>query len=223
MIELILRLAKTDERIRAVYLYGSRADPNKTKRFKYLIHGKSRGRIRMKCTHITFDFDGEWRESIERLEQIICSTYWASGINITTNDDHILLLELVRRGIIVIDEYEYELQEPPADSENARLFMSILGKRSPHHVLWKMTAIFADELFESADNYRNTIYLPNLKAYMRADGMKPEDIAEMLASDVCDKIILFPYFPLDDKPAYYELTLGIEKVEFTKYMSLLAE
>ena len=177
----------------------------------------------MKRTRITFDFDGEWRESIERLEQIICSSYWASGINIITNDGHKLLLELVKRGIIVIDKYEYELQEPPADSENARLFRSILGKRSQHHVLWEMTALFVDELFKSADNYRNTIYLPNLKAYMRADGMKPEDIAEMLASDVCDKIILFPYFPLDDKPAYYELTLGIEKVEFKDYMSLVAE
>ena len=41
--------------------------------------------------------------------------------------------------------------------------------------------------------------------------MKPENIPEMLALDGCEKIILFPYFPLDDKKAYYELTLDIEK------------
>ena len=50
----------------------------------------------------------------------------------------------------------------------------------------------------------------------RADGMKPEDIAEMLIS--VEKIILFPYFPLDGKKAYYELTLGIEKEKFAEFM-----
>jgi hypothetical protein len=28
-------------------------------------------------TRITFDFDGEWRESIEKLSCIICSSHWA--------------------------------------------------------------------------------------------------------------------------------------------------
>jgi len=178
----------------------------------------------MKRTRIIFDFDGAWRESIDRLEQIICSSHWASGINFVSNDDHKLLLGFVKNGVIVIDECEYESQESPADySENSRLFKDLLGKRDTHHILWDMTALFADQQFERANYYRNTIYLPNQKAYMRADGMKPEDIAEMLASDECDKIILFPYFPLGEHPAYYELSLGIKKSEFTHLMSKIKE
>jgi len=176
-----------------------------------------------KPTRITFDFDSEWRESIERLEQIICSSHWASGINFVTNDGHKILLKFVKDSVIVIDECEYETLEPPTDNEKTRLFKDLLGKRDAHHVLWDMTALYADQPFERADYYRNTIYLPNLKAYMRADGMKPEDIPEMLASDECDKIILFPYFPLGEQPAYYELSLGIKKAEFAHYMNQIKE
>jgi len=69
----------------------------------------------MKRTRIIFDFDGAWRESIDRLEQIICSSHWASGINFVSNDDHKLLLGFVKNSVIVIDECEYESQEPPVD------------------------------------------------------------------------------------------------------------
>ena len=86
-----------------------------------------------------------------------------------------------------------------------------------------MAVLFADEPFESSDYYRNTVYLPNLKAFTRADGMKPEDIAEMLSLDGCEKIILFPYFPLDGKSAYYELTLAVEKESFVDYLCRVDE
>ena len=172
-------------------------------------------------TRIMFDFDGKWRDSFDKLSRIICSSHWASGINVIMFDSHKLLIELVKLGIIVIDECEYELQEQLADSEKAWKIEWMLGKRSGHPVLQEMAALFDDEPFEMADCYRNTIYLPNLKAYVRADGMKPEDIAEMLV--MAEKIILFPYFPLDDKSAYYELMLGIEKEKFVDFMNHIKE
>ena len=126
-------------------------------------------------------------------------------------------------GAIVIDECEYEIQEPPTDSETARRIKAMLGKRSSHPVLREMAALFGDEPFEASGRYRNTLYLPNLKAFARADGMKPEDIAEMMALDGCDKIILFPYFPLEGKSAYYELTLAVEKDSFVEYMNRIEQ
>ena len=176
-------------------------------------------------TRITFDFEKERRETYEKLTQIICSSHWGSGIDIFgfLNETHRVLFDLVMHGVIVIDECEYESQEPRADSENARRITSMLGKRRSHPVLREMAALFADEPNEITSDYRNTIYLPNLKAFARADGMKPEDIAEMLALGGCDKIILFPYFPLDGKSAYYELSLGVEKENFVEFMSRVNE
>jgi len=180
-------------------------------------------------TRITFDFtfenDGERRKSYEKLEQIICSSHWGSGIDIfgILNDDHRLLFDFIEKGVIVIDECEYELQEPSADSEAARMIMSMLGKRSHHHVLRDMAVLFADEPYEMSRYYRNTLYLPSLKAFVRADGMKPENIPKMLQLDGCEKIILFPYYPLDEKTAYYELSLAVEKESFVDYLRRVDE
>ena len=170
---------------------------------------------------ITFDFDNERRDSYEKLVQIICSSHWGSGIDIFgfMNEEHNLLFEFVRKGVIVIDECEYELQEPLSDSETAWRIKEMLGKRRNHLVLREMAVLFADEPFEISSHYRNTIYLPNLKAFARADGIKPEDISEMLSLGGCDKIILFPYFPLDEKSAYYELTLAVEKENFVEFLN----
>ena len=134
-------------------------------------------------TRITLDFDAELQKTCEALEQIICSSYWSSGINIVTDEDHNLLFKFVKLGVIVIDECEYELQEPFVDDEHTRQFISMLGKRSFHPVLREMAALFYDEPFKMAEYYRNTLFFPNIKAYARADGVKPEDIAYMLKSE----------------------------------------
>jgi len=174
-------------------------------------------------TRITFDFDGDRRGSYDKLVQIICSSHWASGLDIFMNESHSLLFEFVRLGAIVIDECKYELQEQPHDSETAQRIKLALGKRGFHPVLQDMAALFGDEPFEMSEYYRNTIYFPGIKAFARADGIKPEDIAEMLSLDGCDKIILFPYFPLDEKPAYYELSLGVDKANFVDFMNRVEE
>ncbi|GHU87376.1 hypothetical protein FACS1894202_01550 [Clostridia bacterium] len=170
-------------------------------------------------TRLSFPFGheaAERRESYERLAQVICSAHWGSGIDIFgfMDDRHLLLFEFIEKGVIVIDECEYEVAEPCEDSKAARLLVSLLGKRKSHSVMRHMATLFGDEPFETAGYYRNTLYLPGLKAYARADGIKPEVIAEMLAGEDCDRIILFPYFPLDSKTAYYELTLAVDKSQF---------
>jgi predicted N-acetyltransferase YhbS/uncharacterized protein YdhG (YjbR/CyaY superfamily) len=167
-----------------------------------------------------FDFDGERRESYEKLAQIICASRWGTGIDIFgfINENERLLSEFIEKSVIVIDECEYEIQEPLAGSEATERIKLMLGKRRTHPVLRDMASLFADEPIEASGYYRNTIYLPNLKAFARADGMKPELIAEMLSLGGCDKIILFPYHPLDGKSAYYELTLAVEKESFVSYL-----
>ena len=176
-------------------------------------------------TRITFDFtfevEGERRKYYEKTAQIICASHRGTGIDIFgfLNENERLLFGFINKAVIVTDECEYEIQEPPADSETARPIKSMLGKRSSHPVLRDMAALFGGEPFEASERYRNTIYLPNRKAFARADGMKPENIAEMLSLDECDKIILFPYFPLDVKSAYYELTLGVTKESFAAFMN----
>jgi hypothetical protein len=180
-------------------------------------------------TRVTFDFtfevEGERRKSYDKLVQIICPAHWASGIDIFgfMNDKHRQLFDFIECGAIVINECEYEAHEPPADDGAARRMKSMLGKRNNHPVLRDMAALFGDEPLEVSDYYRNTIYFPNLKAFARADGMKPENIAEMLSLSGCEKIILFPYYPLDGKYAYYELSLAVEKDSFVGYLRHLDE
>ena len=179
-------------------------------------------------TRIPFEYssdDGdERRKTYEKMVQIICSSHWGSGIDILgyLNKDHPLLFEFIIKGAIVIDECEYEIHEH-AEHEKTGLIMSLLGKRRKHPVLCDIAALFADETFEATGRYRNTLYFPDLKALLRADGMKPEDIADMLSLDGCEKIILFPYFPLDGKSAYYELTLAVEKDSFVDYMRCIEQ
>jgi hypothetical protein len=175
-------------------------------------------------TRITFDLDsevgGERRKAYEKMARIICAARWGTGIDIFgfINENERLLSEFIEKGVIAIDEREYEIQEPRSDSETALLIKSMLGKRRNHPVLRDMAALFGGEPFEASEYYRNTIYLPNLKAFMRADGMKPEDVAGMLSLDECERIILFPYFPLDGKSAYYELTLAVTKESFVDFL-----
>jgi predicted N-acetyltransferase YhbS/uncharacterized protein YdhG (YjbR/CyaY superfamily) len=175
-------------------------------------------------TRVTFDFsfdiDGERRKSYDKLAQIICSSRWGSGIDIfgILNESHSLLFDFIKNGVIVIDECEYEVDVSQADRAIAENIKTMLGKRSNHHVLREMAVLFADEPFEKMAYPQNMIYIPNLKALARADGMKPENIAPMLASDECDKIVLFPYFPLDDKAAYYELSLAVPKEQFVGFL-----
>jgi hypothetical protein len=86
-------------------------------------------------TRISFDFDGERRGSYDRLVQIICPARWGSGIDIFgfMNESHSLLFDFMKHGVIVIDECEYEIQEPCADGETAQTIKSMLGttKQSP--------------------------------------------------------------------------------------------
>jgi hypothetical protein len=168
-----------------------------------------------------FEIEGERRKSYEKLAQIICSSHWSSGFDILgiLNESHRLLFDLIKNNVIVIDECEYLIHETDAESETTRNIKAILGKRSNHPVLSEMAALFTGEPFEASSKYRNTIYLPNEKAYAKADGMKPEDVTPMLASDECERIILFPYIQLNGKSAYYELTLSIEKSSFIDFMN----
>ena len=183
-----------------------------------MITPKTKTRITL---DFTFEVKGERRKSYEKLAQIICSSHWGSGIDIfgIINKNLRLLFELIEKGAIVIDECEYEIPESHADNEASRHLTSMLGKRRGHPVIRDMAVLFADEQFETSGHYRNAIYLPNIKAYARADGMKPEDIAPMLSSIECEKIILFPYFSLDGKSAYYELTLNVDKDSFVEFMN----
>jgi predicted N-acetyltransferase YhbS/uncharacterized protein YdhG (YjbR/CyaY superfamily) len=180
-------------------------------------------------TRITFDYDdidgSERRKTYEKLAQIICAARWGSGIDVFgfLNDNHRLFFDFVLKRVIVIDECEYEVSESDSNTEAAERFKLLLGKRRSHPVLRHIASMFGDEPFEMSDYYCNTIYAPNLKAYVRADGIKPEYINEMLASDGCDKIILFPYFPLDEKTAYYELTLNIDKESFVDFMNRIEQ
>ena len=177
----------------------------------------------IKKTRIKFDFELETVQSFEKLKRIVCSTHWTSGLDVTFRDRHRLFVQFVHKEIIVIDECEYEPFAIDVENEKSRAIKLMLGKRSSHPVLCDMALLFSDEPFENANNYRNTIYFPRLFAYARADGMKAEDIIETLNSVECSKIIIFPYEPLDNKSAYYELTLSIEKSEFAEHMKQFSE
>lgn len=182
-----------------------------------------KAKMRITFENTSNDAD-KWRKTYDKLVQIICSSHWGSGIDVLgyLNQDHPLLFEFLVKGAIVIDECEYELQEH-AELAKTGLIMSLLGKRKKHPVLRDIATLFANEPFEAAGRYRNTLYFPGLKSFLRADGMKPEDITDMLSLDGCEKIILFPYFPLDGKSAYYELTLGVEKESFVEYLRRVDE
>ena len=99
----------------------------------------------MKRNRITFDFDGEHRESYEKLVHIICSSHWRSSIDIfgLTDKSHNLLVDFVKLGVIIIDECEYEAQEPFADNEKSQSIEIMLGKRNSHPVLHDIASLFA--------------------------------------------------------------------------------
>ncbi|GHU59128.1 hypothetical protein FACS1894133_5220 [Clostridia bacterium] len=81
-------------------------------------------------TRLTFPFGheaAERRASYERLAQIICAAHWGSGIDIFgfLDDRHRLLFELIEKGVIVIDECEYEVDASQADRTITRSFHKI--------------------------------------------------------------------------------------------------
>jgi len=165
-----------------------------------------------KAKRIAFDFEKEQVASFEKLVQIICSSHWSSSLNIAENEKHVQFLGYIMTNVIVIDEHEYELPKLPSQGESPLKYL--LGKKSDNPVLWDIHHLFAADQPEACEYFSNTLHIPRIKAFVRADGIKPEDIAEMLILDDCDRIFLFPYCPLDKKKAFYELSLGIEKNQF---------
>jgi hypothetical protein len=180
-----------------------------------------KGEVHMKRTRIIFDRNDKSLEPHNKIVQIICKKNWAGTvIDRAVNENYICtLVEMVMNDVIKIDEYEYRRDGLIIDNESAERIKSRLGKRDDHPVLNDIGALFGIEQLERTTHFRNTAYIPALKALLCAGGVKPGRVSQMLLLDGCEKIILFPYYLADNKTAYYELMLGIGKDEFVDYMN----
>jgi hypothetical protein len=154
------------------------------------------------------------QSSLCRLRQIVCPIHWSAGFDVEENFAHRSFVDMVRKGVISVYECEYDISGLRADRKTQDIIQILLDMPNPHSVLSDMAVLFEGLPLERAQFPDHALYLPEHKSVVTADGMNPEDMAPLLASDNCEAVIFFPNFPLDNKRAYYGLELCVTKEQF---------
>jgi hypothetical protein len=165
-------------------------------------------------TRVTFDFQNQWSESLEKLEQILCSSHWTGRLNIT--DDRVnFLLDLVGSGAIAVYECLYERQTASSEIEaHAQDFASMMRKQYVTPAVTDMAVLFVNETAETVRDFRNVIHLPERRVFTKSNGMEPSQLMELLEREDCDAVLLFPDFPLCETRALYAYSLGVSRGEY---------
>lgn len=144
---------------------------------------------------VQFDFSGDkGLEAADRLEDILCSGNFGDR-GLDYKDEHtLLLLRLLANGGIAIYKRAYtkRTDTPPEIRRRAGEINHIIRKRYVTQTLLDIADIFSEYEYDGGRTVYNSLFLPELKAYIRCGGLPPDRLFEMLEQDGCDMVLLFP-------------------------------
>ncbi|MDR1638711.1 MAG: hypothetical protein LBC41_03950 [Clostridiales bacterium] len=166
---------------------------------------------------VPFDFRNNFKESFDMLSYIIVRSSWHSYLDL--EDYHTeLLIKLLHRGGIAVYESRYENADSYSDEvrRKADRYASIMRKKVVSEAILNMVNTFPD-LKHDDRTMLNAPFFPELNAYMRCDGIKPDDLLCLLKQDYCKTVLVFPYYDLPDSKdewALYAFILEMPRDEY---------
>lgn len=153
--------------------------------------------------------------AVKYLEDILSSGHW-SDRPLDLNDEWtMLLLRLIRFGDIAVFKRVYAPKKAtPELMRRAHDLNMFIKKRHDGGILIDVANIFAGFEYDGRKTEYNSLFFPELKAYVRCGGIPPDRLLELLWQEGCETVFLFPvrYAEYDD--AYFAFTLTEPKGQF---------
>jgi hypothetical protein len=166
---------------------------------------------------VDFDFsmDGG-HKALKMLDDILHSGHW-SNVPLSYEDEWtMLLLRMLRVGSIEVNRHFYASTEAtPKTNQRAYEMNMHMNKRSISQTLLDIADIFCNHEHDARRKAHNSLYFPELKAYLRYGGINPERLLDLLERDGCETVFLFSDAYDDNRNVYYAFTLAIPKTEFS--------
>jgi len=172
--------------------------------------------------HIRFDFSGNNAPvTIEKLEDILCRGHW-SNKPLNYDDHHTaLLLRLLHIGGIHVYRRAYERQDTtPEIRQRANELNDVFNKRDVGQALFDIARIFGGYPHDGARRMYNSLFVPELKAYVRNGALPPEKLLDFFEQDGCEMVTLFTEIYDGEENAFFAFTLAMPR---ELYMEALGE
>ena len=175
---------------------------------------------------IPFDFSVESAvlDSMRTLEDIMCSGHW-SDRTLNYNDEHtILLLRLLDIGGVRVYKRGYSRQtDSPEIRRRAGDINMFMNKRYVGRTLLDIAGIFLEYEYDARRTIYNSLFFPELKAYVRCGGLPPNRLLEFFAQDGCDMVLLFHDEQSDEGYCFHVFTLAMPKELFLEDLDRMRE
>jgi hypothetical protein len=174
---------------------------------------------------VDFDFsmDGG-HKALKMLDDILHSGHW-SNVPLSYEDEWtMLLLRMLRVRSIEVYRHFYVRNEATSKTKQCAYEMNMhMNKRSISRTLLDIADIFCNHEHDASKKAYNSLYFPELKAYLRYGGINPERLLDLMERDGCDTIFLFSDANDDSRNTYYAFTLAIPKAEFSDEYNKIKE
>lgn len=166
---------------------------------------------------IPFDFSGDGCfAEMNKLDGIMCSNHWSSRTLRYNDERTILLMRLLEIGGIAVYKCGYiRKTETPEIRSRANDFNMFMNKRYVGQTLKDIAAIFFNQEYDARRTTYNCLFFPELKAFVRYDGLPPDRLLELLEQEGCEAVMLFSDGCVDnEEDAFYSFTLAMPKDKF---------
>ena len=166
---------------------------------------------------VNFDFstDGGFA-AVKQLEDILRSGHWSDSPLDYNDERTMLLLRLIRTGDIKVYKREYiQVTETPELWRRAEELNLFIRKRYEGGILLDIANIFSGYEYDRSKTEFNSLFFPELKAYVRCGGLPPYRLFGLLEREGCEAVFLFPgdYYPYDES-VYFAFTIAVPKELF---------
>ena len=165
---------------------------------------------------VSFDFsEGGGLGAVKHLEGILRSGHWSDrGLNYE-DEQTMLLLRLLRIGGIAVYKRGYSRKaDSPELRRRAEDINMFMNKRHVGQTLLDIAGIFSEYEFDGRRTEFNSLFFPELKAFVRYDGLPPERLLELLEKDGCEMVIHFPETSAGEDDVFYAFMLAMPKALF---------
>jgi len=168
---------------------------------------------------IVFDFDNDWRESIDTLESEIMFTSGRPRY-LTTDPDGELLIGLLHQQCIRVYAQKYSLahEATPEEYQAADRFASLVSKCRSGSLRHALRIFQKHEPLNRRNEY-NALFYPEPKIYVRFGDLYPAKLLAMLGKEQSNGVVLFRDCvdsSMEDR--FFIFTLGISKDDYLALM-----
>lgn len=172
---------------------------------------------------IEFDFGTDSSFAVvKQLEEILSSGHWSNRPLDIKDELTMLLIKLIRFGDIAVYKRTYHsVAETPELRQRAEEINLFINKRHISSTIIDIADIFSGYLYDRCRTEYNSLFYPELKAYVRHGGLPPDKLLELLESDGCEVVFLFPNTFADDDKLYYAFSLTLPKDKFLEELDTI--